>query len=143
MSYVKTMKTIILKSIARTLFVSAWASWNAQYGNTNVSGKDLMELAPETPDFMADHAQKVLTGWLEKNNISEKALIYLAKETWGLGVATDEKIMEAAGQYLAMESMGSGVSWLDNNDDWHLEPFHYDFSYFDIPDNICPVPDEE
>ena len=136
------MKTILLNAIARALFVSAWADWKDEHGSGCPAQVDVMDIAPETPDFMKGHAEKVLAGWLKINNLTLEQLEAKTLETWQ-GVGDEEEMFRIRGHYLAMEGLGHGVSWEDDHNEMNLKTFHYEFSYYEIPFDICPVNETE
>ena len=133
--------TVLINAIARTLFVLAWADWNDEYGNTETSGKELMDIAPANPEGMEKHGEKVLNGFLKVNNITLDELILKAEKTYNGEGGTDTMLKEL-GHCLAMAATGQGVSWEDDNNDMKLENFYYEYGMYDLPSEY-PILDED
>ena len=136
------MREIIHEAMARALFVCAWADAMEEAGK--LPGQcELMDVAPETSFQALDEAKKlyfdieqandvhldefvppgytvggnaadeyVLPGFVpcEDGNLEEEEL-----QLW------DTEQARLFGHYLAMEALGHGVSWADDNDDHGLK----------------------
>lgn len=106
-------------AIARALFVDAWASRQeqlAEEGKKHVSlgGKELMDIAPKT-NAEAKRAAQQLVGRIEQLN------------GWGLAAIFNQAVKQGGsddpkkfGHYLAMESLGHGVAWTDDEPEFGL-----------------------
>lgn len=122
----------ILESIARTLWVTAWADEMEERGETKGwAGADLMDLAPETPEA-ARVMTKAFVERIEKENdctVEDGFILALVADGRAFparherGSWTKYPTREVAaialadsfGHYLAMEAMGHGVSWKDDH----------------------------
>lgn len=116
----------ILRGAARALFVTSWASNEERFGRT-YPGQELTEVAPPTSvDALLLAAQ--LLGRIEQLNsfpasvLYAKALELNAQE--GDGVEGRDTPYEF-GFTLAMESLGTGISWNDNNAYLDINYPHY------------------
>jgi hypothetical protein len=106
----------IIEGMARALFVTAWADYEEEEGRT-YPGEDLMDVAPATPQEAVDAAEELY------DTIESKSKINLNTFTppgfdegeWSGLLAVE------LGHYLAMESLGHGVSWSDDYNDHGLK----------------------
>lgn len=132
--------------LSRALFVSAWASAEENAGRT-YPGSDLMDVAPETPDYARLHGAYVI-GQIEASNRMPLASLFAQAckadnvdfsagcEALGRDWDPDSKEMNEAlsfeeyardfGHCLGMMSLGSGVSWFD------------DHARFEVDDGLNP-----
>ncbi|HYG24487.1 MAG TPA: hypothetical protein VEH04_17040 [Verrucomicrobiae bacterium] len=131
------VETIIAAEIARTLFVTAYAD-AVESGELDApgasGGADWMDVAPATPDNALAHAWRLI-GRIEQCNRTSLACI-LAAACRADGVSF-EKLLEDVelpdtarprytylsqfGHYLAMQSLGHGVSWFDDHEEFDLK----------------------
>jgi len=127
------IENVMIDGMARAFFVSAWADRQEERGKTaGWSGNDLMDLAPKTPRYARDFAL------MFAGSLSGSLPVILNNAAWadvteGLTLAepfyrfehpeleakardlqTDEYARDL-GHYLAMQGLGSGVSWFDNH----------------------------
>ena len=103
----------ILDSMARCLFVNAWADYAEQELDANFSQMELMDVAPETPPESFEKAKELYNQIENENNVD------LGTFT-PPGVASGEDFEDAVGHYLCMEALGPGVSWKDDHEDHGL-----------------------
>lgn len=103
----------IIESMARALFVSAWASSEEEAGRSH-GGKELMDIAPRTSK-RAEQAAKKLAAEMEKTNgIPIEALYILAALQPGKRYGKEDPSPHLFGHYMAMQALGHGVSWWDD-----------------------------
>lgn len=133
----------IVKSMARTLFVSAWADYHEERGRTFTG--DLMDQAPPTPAVFL-HAAYYLAGRVEQGNT--RSLFFLLRDAKGADKKrvllklepedekelTDEYAREF-GSDLAMMLMGTGVSWFDDHEKFRLNLPLVSWSHLEFPDD--------
>jgi len=150
-------ETIFVDSMARTLFVCAYADLQDDLRELNrdyVSpghGGDWFDLAPETPPHARDYAlilygrlgfslPVVITNaaWsdiLDRHNLTNVPYRWqrpdLESEVENL--ITDEYITEF-GHCMAMMSLGHGVSWFDNHARLDLPRVHFEYS-LEVPED--------
>lgn len=131
----ETPRDWIIAGMARAMFVSAWGDLEEDQGRS-YPGQDLMDVAPETPDYVLIKANECAEA-IEKANFAPlDALLTLAftaehKGKRDKNISITEWIGENAelfGHYLAMEAMGTGVSWSDDHARIHIKIPDYEFS---------------
>jgi hypothetical protein len=143
-----TLTNYIIDGMARALYVEAYAYAVEEHeiaGAGAGQGEDWMDIAPDTPSYARD-AALVLSGRItEKNGMSLICLIYQAAKADGISTDGSDDIhypdgdkeverywyerresrhcnyAEAFGHYLAMMSLGHGVSWFDNHKEFDLK----------------------
>jgi hypothetical protein len=100
---------ILLEEMARTFFVLAWADALEEVGKT-FPQMDLREVAPPTTEGAFLYAEGVLQEIERANGIDLGTFIPpgMTEESLIRGKTTED-----LGYYLAMESLGHGVSWSD------------------------------
>ena len=107
----------IMDSMARTLFVEAWANYIEEEHPEQTrgwAGMDLMDIAPETSPWAHRRAKDLYLKIEEINGLHS-----ILKEVERLDA--DEDLF---GHYLVMESLGHGVAWSDDHEPHNLElPF--------------------
>jgi hypothetical protein len=113
----------IIQAMARALFVSAWASKQEEKGRS-FSGRDIMDEAPRT-NVAAKKAAMDLADRISLMNGS-RTLQQLFMDAVSVGGSNDPF---AFGHYLAMQSLGSGVSWFDDNPEFPLNLPLIEFYY--------------
>jgi hypothetical protein len=128
----------ILDAMARAFFVSAWANWEDEYGDTNLAGVELMDVAPETEKEAIDAAAKLYTEIEQINNIDLGEFIPPGFTESNY----DDSAARVFGHYLAMEAMGHGVSWSDDHEAHGLNVPYLEFSFLDLDPDKYPVPFE-
>lgn len=130
------MDNLIVKQMSRSLFVAAYADAIEQgelEGDGAGPGQDWMDVAPETPERFLFEAWR-LTGKIEQ--INRMSLICLFAQAckadgesyediiarWHDDALTeaDWKYLNDFGHYLAMQSLGHGVSWFDDHEKFPL-----------------------
>jgi hypothetical protein len=136
-----TVTSYVVDGMARALYVTAYADAVENHeiaGSGAGAGEDWMDVAPATPDYARDHALMLAGRLAEKNGMSLVCLLYQAGKADGID--TDAKPLEADapywyerresrhvnyaeafGHYLAMQSLGHGVSWFDNHGRFDLK----------------------
>lgn len=139
-----TLEETVVIAMARAFFVSAWADEQEENGR-NYPGQDLMDVAPETPEYALRFAYKFL-GMIEQandNNIyslveqaaaadgyqkddilqftRENRLDTYKNATLRAIEATQGKFVSDFGHYLAMQGLGHGVSWFDDHGRFEIE----------------------
>lgn len=108
----------LLKFIARTLFVCAWADEEENDGRS-YPGQELFDVAPETP-VTALVLAGVLLGRIEEQNHAPYYI--LIKRAADADAVTPEEIDEEQfGYSLAMMALGHGVSWFDDHAKFDLK----------------------
>ncbi len=142
------MRTI-LKAIARTLFVTAWADHEEEKG-VSFSGKDLFACAPAHTPLAAFLKAEDLGRQIARMNgldpsLPSDALATLferaceADKALAQSVAPSlpvlpqkgfESLKEEFGHYLAMQSLGSGATWFDDHAEFPLEVPLIEFSFY-------------
>jgi len=135
----------IIDSMARTLHVMAYADAVEQgsiKGPRASAGQDWMDIAPKTrPEAKIEAA--VLAGQIITMN--KKGLLFLLRDAMYADAMQnndihllnnlinnteyDDKYIEDFGHCLAMQSLGSGVSWFDDHAEFSLELPHIEFYY--------------
>jgi hypothetical protein len=136
---VNTEKQII-DGIARALFVCAWADKQerlAEMGRKHSNpgpGGDWMDIAPKTPRAARDEALR-LVGRLEQlNGAHVLCLLAYAAKADGMNPYADDFDYPADyarlfGHYVAMQSIGHGVSWFDDHAQFDLKTPHIEGMY--------------
>jgi hypothetical protein len=130
-----TVEETIINSMARTLHVCAYADAHDNHdlpeGSPGAShGEDWMDVAPDTSDEAKMFAA-VLAGRIQEMN--GKSLLFLIRDAAiADGINPDEcydqpvgrrghTYCEMFGHYLAMQSLGHGVSWFDDHEKFPLK----------------------
>lgn len=116
----------LIDSMARTLWVNAWADWNESYGKVNTSGKELMDIAPRTPKRAALMAALLLGRFVRANgDWGVWWVVKLASEAEGIEweevcAGWHNLWLRDLGHCLVMMALGSGVSWFDDHAEFEL-----------------------
>jgi len=130
----------IVDSMARAFFASAWAEGEEEKpdffekgygGHGHGRGVNIMDVAPPTSRNAYKHAEFVAKQIERENRKSLGELYVKAAE---IGGRHDKSPNPGDfGYYLAMESMGHGVSWYDDHPEFGMKeiPYH-EFSEFDL-----------
>jgi len=142
------LERMIADGMARAFHVSAWADREEELGRLP-GGMELMDIAPPTTEEAKQEAWKLI-GAMEAANgmnlpaIYAQALIADGKTTKDLPegwVSVAEDNAEEFGHYMAMQSLGHGVSWFDDHKEFTIPQVsgrgkkfvvpHTEFYYFD------------
>ena len=123
----------ILDAIARTLWVCHWVDEHENRRENDDShelpwsaGSKYEEVAPETPAAAYIDAAR-LVGQIEARNSLQIDACWaraLTRDGTEWDLLDDEdtaKSKEEFGHCIAMTGLGSGVSWMDNHEDYDLE----------------------
>jgi hypothetical protein len=115
----------IIHGMARALFVDDWARQQEERGRRWPARADLMDLAPRTPPRAVLAAAR-LARRIEQLNNTTMAKLY------DRAVAAPERHLSEPtarlfGHYLAMESLGHGVSWFDDHPEFPLKLPHVEY----------------
>lgn len=103
----------ILQGMARAFFASAWADACNEAGeSSSLSGREIMEVMPQTIDPAAWHAARTLYFDMERVNVKGMGAILQTAESLANG--DRECTPELFGHYCAMQSMGHGVGLHDS-----------------------------
>lgn len=133
----------LLDGMARAIWVDVWATEYEEMSAArrkshgypaSMSGRDYDDYAPETPAWAYEAAEKLCEQFEVENNVdnmleiikraedAERTRSRSAGHTSAIGFIPfdggDENLL---GHYLAMESMGHGVSWFDDHARFPLE----------------------
>lgn len=147
-----SLRDVIIDSMARTLWVDAWAceiEERSQQGDeaawTQTRGwaqRDLMDLAPETPQAAKTLASKLAFElesdgpcFLEDGFAKALYTDFLTRHVPGDTLATVEAYAALFGHYLAMEALGHGVAWSDDHED-HVFDMPIYFTNFDLRSEV-------
>lgn len=113
-------RTMIEKGMARALFVCAWVTAKEELGTNFPPRTEYMDVAPATPLLAVFSAYRLAGAVEQANGMNLLALLHKAAKADGIhGTSTLDSpsadYAESFGHYLAMESMGHGVSWFDDH----------------------------
>lgn len=126
------------EAMARAFHVCAWADAREERGMRFPPQTKIEEVAPETSAAAKAHAQEVAKEIVELNKLSlfdlaKKAMVADKGEA---DPAITEETAHELGWYMGMQSLGHGVSWTDDHEDFGLElpltEFYPDFSPEDL-----------
>jgi len=129
---------IVIDSFARAVFVSWYSAEIEEAGLLGAFGPgiggDWMDVAPATPVDAREFALRCI-GAIEQANKS--TLLVLLNNAWkadGMSPADlpADKVNEYAadfGHYLGMMTLGHGVSWFDDHQDFELEVPDREFDF--------------
>ncbi len=107
----------IIDGMATALWASAYATWGTANGETPGDGGDWVEFSQPVPDAVEEDAKALAASIARENNVEDISdLLYMAAGAEGLD-AGEIRPEHAAdfGHYLAMMSLGEGVSWFDDH----------------------------
>lgn len=114
----------VLTGIAKAIFATAWADQQEEQGNS-LSGQEIMDVMPEVPVEAKFKAKEILQDIEQANHKSINELFQDACKADG-GECNPEEF----GHYLAMQTLGHGVSWFDDHANFPLtvphDEFHWD-----------------
>jgi hypothetical protein len=108
----------ILTGTARTLFVIAWADRQEERGR-HLQG-ELMDQAPKTPMSAYLGAARLIGKYEAMNGLEIYCLLREARRVDN-DADYSEEYANDFGHYLAMMSLGHGVSWFDDHADFELK----------------------
>lgn len=126
-----TTRDEIINAAARAAYVQAWASYREESGKGYPAGCQLMDMAPETPQYAFDWAEKLFTVMETLNRMSTEAMYAHAaslplSRSWHREATPDD-----FGHDTAMEALGHGVGWADHHPPHGLWfPFSAEFYCF-------------
>lgn len=134
----------IASNIARTLFVAGYADFCEENdcGNKPRPGGDWFNTAPKTPAEFTPMAFRLIGAFEERNQSALIAIFASACRENNISFETPPKeFVEQYGYYLAMSSLGHGVSWTDDHEPHFMsgkevsypmfdQNVHFDFSCF-------------
>lgn len=109
-------KSSIVQGFADALFKSSWADFQEEKG-ASFSGKEILDVAPDTPQEVVSFADRQIGNIESANGISFDSFVPPGEEEgtydpWELG------------WYLGMQYLGQGVNWSDDHQDHGLQiPF--------------------
>jgi hypothetical protein len=117
-----------VEGAARAYWVTAWADHMEEQGESLGSG-DLMDLAPPTPLSAYVAAGELIGSLTCANKVHWAVLAARAAEADGYDYDPTEIDLEEFGHYLAMQSMGHGVSWFDDHAEFDIKIPHVEYHY--------------
>lgn len=108
----------VLEGCARILWVTAWAD-AAEESGVSLSGCDLNDEAPETPEEARDLARAVLADLLRQNRRTLASILEsaLRADIHHERIPHFDNYAARFGECMAYASMGAGVSWADDHDE--------------------------
>jgi hypothetical protein len=115
----------IVDSVARTLWVTAWADWMEEQGE-RLHG-ELFNQAPKTPRQAQDAARKLVKKVESMNKMKIDDLYEAAANAEGHHSRMPDE--EDFGYSIAMSSLGHGVSWEDDHPDIGIKYPNVEFMY--------------
>lgn len=129
----------LVTAAARTLWVGAWADWNDEYGHINVSGCELMDIAPEAPEY-ANVLAAFLLGRFTRANHDSYGATFLAVEAakadgiqWeDICAGKHDDWLHSLGHNLVMMALGHGVGWFDDHEEFPLVVPHLEIDISDF-----------
>jgi hypothetical protein len=113
----------MIEGAARAFYVMAWENAMIEAGRASevhISGANLMDLAPETPECVKDMSRRFLKE-VKRVNANALASAFLRTLTGWFNVRYPQDHHDDFGHYLAMEAMGTGVAWSDSHEDHELD----------------------
>lgn len=135
--------TMIIKAMARTLFLLAWESYQEE--NDTPTQGEIDDKAPETPLDVLCYGYYVAGQICDINN---KSLLHLlldaakADHVIGEDYTDSSETVERFGHCLAMQVTGQGVSWFDDHNRFNLRLPHIEFSWMDLDPREYPGKDD-
>ena len=130
----------MIESMARTLFVLAWANEEEEAGRSpGGPGEDLMNCAPETPVEALCAAHRLVGMIEERNGLNIHSIAWFAAKSdgldpWGEDEGVSEEFASTFGHYVAMQATGSGVQWSDYHEEVVISLACQEPRGLDIPD---------
>jgi len=140
----------IMEHMARAFFASAWADYEEEYGDANLSGVDVMDVMPDGIDPAATAAAESLAADLEKMHGRGLPEIFAAAKCVSRrhrDGGDRKRTAEMFGHYAAMGAMGHGVSLYDAlgrkaAEYVNTSACYREFSYLDLDEAKYPIPAE-
>lgn len=115
------LTSTIANSIARALFVSAYADYSEEVGNSAPAGADWNDIAPVTPAKAVLEAYRLIGAFEQINGASLLAIFNQACIANNIDFQkVPEKFAKNYGFYIAMSSLGHGVSWTDDHNAYSI-----------------------
>jgi hypothetical protein len=112
---------VIATSIARALFVSAYADHSEDVGKNAPAGSNWYDIAPATPAKAVLEAYRLIGAFEQINGASLLAIFNQACVANSVDFQkVPEKFAKDYGFYIAMSSLGHGVSWTDDHNDYSI-----------------------
>ncbi len=128
----KGITDILVDSMARSLWVCAWADWDERFGGESRAGQELMDVAPATPALAWLEAAMLLGRFVEKNASGYGPSVMMAQAFEADGVpwaefcanfyngSQAERAAAASyvtdfGHCLVVMALGYGVGWFDDH----------------------------
>ncbi len=122
----------IILSMARTLFVCAWADAIEEAGRAR-SGGDFMADAPATPEEALKAAKKLAALFRKENGVDMAELLKRATEADPYDFdfedpdEDDLEYLRTFGHYMAMSALGHGVCWDDDHATFEVKEPHFEY----------------
>jgi hypothetical protein len=122
------------EAMAKAFHVCAWADAREERGMHFPPQTKIDQVAPETSEEAKAHAQQIAKQIVEMNKLSlfDLAQKAVAADTGKARPAISEDTAHELGWYMGMQSLGHGVSWMDDHADFGLElpltEFYPDFT---------------
>lgn len=117
----------IIAGMARAFFVERWAQREEEKGRSH-GGEELMDVAPATSPKAKAHAKKFAAQVVAANGGRTIRELYNEAQAANRRAGISGRGAEAEfGHYLAMQAMGHGVSWFDDNAKFDLKVPHTEF----------------
>lgn len=147
-----------IESAARTIHVTAWAEYVEEHCKVcdrsevehnqllphafapkeSLAGVNLLDIAPPVSD-LARIAGAMLAGHLcEANGVSIPVLLHRARVADEIDGDADASYAREFGHAVAMEALGTGVSWLDDHGEFELVVPEIRYHY-EAEDEFVPV----
>lgn len=115
----RNVRNEIIKSAARAAYVSSWANWAEEQGES-LHG-ELMDQAPNTPAAAVKWARKLISTMEKMNGLKIDKMYWSAAQKADIHHSNTRRGRDASpeefGYCTAMQSMGHGVSWGDDHPD--------------------------
>lgn len=120
------MEDDIIEGVATALWASAFATWGEEAGETPGAGGDWVEFSAPVPAEVYEDARALVELIKRDNDVEDiDYLLYMAAGADHMD--SEEVSAEYAadfGHYLAMMSLGEGVSWFDDHEMFPIELPH-------------------
>jgi hypothetical protein len=116
------MTDAIIEGMARAMFVDAWGDREEEQ-DRHYPGQDLMDVAPETPEYAVHQAWRLCGMFEQLNGMAMICLLAAAMRADGADDKRflDDDVGREFGHYMAMEARGHGVSWFDDHEKFQIE----------------------
>lgn len=107
----------LISSMARTMWVCAWADWNDRCGDVPTSGRELMDIAPDTPPRAELMAAVLLGRYIALNGdgYGPEVMVSQLARADDVQFPYEPEWIRDLGHYLVMMALGHGVSWFDDH----------------------------